>query len=202
MKTLIKVVKTLITGVTILSFTICAALTTAFFSLMIVSACFATSDHPYRIHDGGDHDTVLIWLHGYRMNSNQCPHTDADYVVIAPNFRREADWKNYDMRGLAKQVRAEYNPKQLYIEGYSRGAYGAAWHAAENPGMFDKVICLAGGYPTFPDVKDSIMIVGGAYDNRWFEDSRKYAAYLGVELKTVNSSHNPTEFYSALKVNP
>ena len=82
------------------------------------------------------------------------------------------------------------------IEGYSRGAYGAAFWAAKFPGVFREVRCMAGGYPDYPDVQDPILIYAGTDDEKWKDDSVAYAECLNVAVQWRGSSHNPSEFYA------
>ena len=149
-------------------------------------------------YDGGP-TPILYWLHWYNGSAHHCPYfeMEPDCIVVAPLFRREADWKNYDLEALVRDGEQRWPASERWIEGYSRGAYGAAWHAAQRPELFSKVTAIAGGYPDHPEPPE-IQLFAGARDDRWLESSREYAAAIGSELTLVDSSHDPWEFYSKL----
>lgn len=141
--------------------------------------------------------TMVIWLHGYRMTENQCPLMDHDQgsVVVAPVFNRDAVMRNYDMRKRIEQLRDDYNVTNFEIEGFSTRCVRSAYHAAENPGLFSEVRCLAGRFDDYPMVRDPLVVIGGSLDSRLYGDGVVYADASDVELITIRAPHDPVEFY-------
>ena len=144
---------------------------------------------------------ILYWLHGRHGNAYTCPpmRENPNFIIIAPHFNREAMWKDFDLNDLVERVEDKYPASERYLEGYSRGANGAIYHAAKNPGMFAHVNALAGSYFEKQRVYDSLTIIGGLRDDRWKASSQAYADVVGCSVVWVDSTHDPNEFYGTIK---
>lgn len=148
----------------------------------------------------GEPMSILYWLHWHRGNAYACPPRleNPNFIIVAPKFRREADWKNYDLQALIERVESKYPASERWLEGYSRGANGAVWHAAREPNMFSRVTAIAGSYPEPSEPVNNLTLIAGLRDDRWGHASVRYAKDIGAEVKWIDSTHNPYEFYKAL----
>ena len=160
---------------------------------IVFYSVFKLIEKPKYVLKGYSETKVVIWLHGLNMSADQAP--EGNYLTMAPVCHKD-DWENYDLRPIINIAKRYGLP--LEIEGYSRGAFGAAYHASQNPGIFREVRCLAGYYQNFPQVVDPIKLYAGTLD-KWKHSTIQYAKNLGKEVIWVKSTHNHLEFYEAVE---
>lgn len=148
----------------------------------------------------GEPTPILYWLHWYRGSAYDCPPRlkNPNFIIVAPMFRREADWKNYDLPALISRVESKYPASTRYGEGYSRGANGIVYWASKRPDLFSKVTAIAGSYPEDPEPVANLTILAGLRDERWGRASARYAKSISADVIWVDSTHNPHEFYRTL----
>lgn len=148
----------------------------------------------------GEPTPILYWLHWHRGDAYTCPPRlqNPNFIIVAPIFRREADWKNYDLPALIRRIELKYPASERWIEGYSRGADGAVCHAAREPNLFSRVTAIAGSYPEPPELIDNLTLIAGLRDDRWGHASARYGKAIGVDVKWIDSTHDPFEFYRVL----
>ena len=148
----------------------------------------------------GEPTPILYWLHWYRGSAYSCPPRleNPNFIIVAPKFRREADWANYDLPALIARIESKYPASVRYGEGYSRGANGIVHWASKRPDLFSRVTAIAGSYPEDPEPVANLTLIAGLRDDRWGHASARYGKDIGVGVKWIDSTHDPYEFYRAL----